>query len=94
VRMTGSIDASSVDDIEPLTTNDLVKMVADDPPGSSAQLEHAVRSVRGEARRRFSEQLNVELAELKNSRGMAAENLPREQQIEVLLGLFVRVGEI
>jgi len=94
VRETGSVDPSSVDDIEPLTTNDLINMVADDPPGSAVELEEAVRAIKGEARRRFSEQLNVELAELKNSRGMAGEDLKREQQVEYLLGLFARVGEI
>jgi hypothetical protein len=61
---------------------------------AAAELEEAVRAIRGEARRRFSEQLNVELAELKNSRGLAGENLKREQQVEYLLGLFARVGEI
>lgn len=94
VRQTGSVDPSSVDDIEPLTTNDLINMVADDPPGSAVELEEAVRAIKGEARRRFSEQLNVELAELKNSRGMAGEDLKREQQVEYLLGLFARLGEI
>lgn len=94
VRQTGSVDPSSVDDLAPLTTADLINMVADDPPGSAVELEDAVRAVRGEARRRFSEQLNVELAELKNSRGMAGEDLKREQQVEYLLGLFARVGEI
>jgi hypothetical protein len=94
VRATGSVDPSGVDDIEPLTTADLVNMVADNPPGSAAELEEAVRALKGEARRRFSEQLNVELAELKNSRGLAGEDLKREQQVEYLLGLFARVGEI
>jgi len=94
VRATGSVDPSGVDDIEPLTTADLVNMVADNPPGSAAELEEAVRAIKGEARRRFSEQLNVELAELKNSRGLAGEDLKREQQVEYLLGLFARLGEI
>jgi len=94
VRQTGSVDPSGVDDLEPLTTADLVNMVADNPPGSAAELEEAVRAIKGEARRRFSEQLNVELAELKNSRGLAGEDLKREQQVEYLLGLFARVGEI
>lgn len=94
VRATGSIDPSNVDDLEPLKPDDLINMVADNPPGSAAELEEAVRAIKGEARRRFSEQLNVELAELKNSRGLAGEDLQREQQVEYLLGLFARLGEI
>lgn len=94
VRATGSVDPSGVDDIAPLNTDDLINMVADNPPGSAAELEEAVRAIKGEARRRFSEQLNVELAELKNSRGLAGEDLQREQQVEYLLGLFARLGEI
>jgi len=38
--------------------------------------------------------LNVELAELKNLRGLAGEDLKREAEIEKLLGLFARLGEI
>lgn len=47
-----------------------------------------------QARRRLTELLFVEQAELKNLRGMAGEDLPREAQIEKLLGLFARLGEI
>jgi len=47
-----------------------------------------------QARKRLSELLNVELAELKNLRGMAGEDLVREADVERLLGLFARLGEI
>ena len=47
-----------------------------------------------EVRRKLTERLNVELAELKNLRGLAGEDLRREAEIEKLLGLFARLGEI
>lgn len=77
-----------------LTPDELLQMYRDDPPGAAAKLEDAVRALKGEARRKLSELLNVELAELKNLRGMAGEDREREQQIEYLLGLFTRLGEI
>jgi len=77
-----------------LTPDELLQMYRDDPPGAAAKLEDAVRALKGEARRKLSELLNVELAELKNLRGMAGEDRTREQQIEYLLGLFTRLGEI
>ncbi len=77
-----------------LEVEDLLEMVVDNPPGSSRHLEDAVRAIRGTSRRRLSELLNVELAELRNARGMVGEDLVREQQIEYLLGLFARLGEI
>lgn len=46
------------------------------------------------AKRRLTELLWVELAELKNLRGVAGEDLKREAEIERLLGLFARLGEI
>ena len=47
-----------------------------------------------DVRRKLTERLNVELAELKNLRGLAGEDLKREAEIEKLLGLFARLGEI
>lgn len=44
-------------------------------------------------RKKFTELLNVELAELQQARGTVGENLKREANIESLLGLFARVGE-
>ena len=77
-----------------LSPQELIDMHRDDPPGAAAKLEDAIRALKGEARRKLSELLNVELAELKNLRGMAGEDREREQQIEYLLGLFTRLGEI
>ena len=45
-------------------------------------------------RKKFTELLNVELAELQQEREGPRENLPREAEIEKLLGLFARVGEM
>jgi hypothetical protein len=77
-----------------LTPDELISMHRDDPPGAAAKLEDAIRALKGDARRKLSELLNVELAELKNLRGMAGEDREREQGIEYLLGLFTRLGEI
>lgn len=46
------------------------------------------------AKRRLTELLWVEQAELRNLRGTDRENLKREAEIERLLGLFARLGEI
>jgi|JI10StandDraft_1071094.scaffolds.fasta_scaffold379189_3 hypothetical protein len=77
-----------------MSPDELIEMHKDNPPGAAQKLEDAVRALKGEARRKLSELLNVELAELKNNRGMAGQDLEREQQIEYLLGLFTRLGEI
>ena len=45
-------------------------------------------------RKKFTELLNVELAELQQERGGPREDLKRENEIEALLGLFARVGEM
>lgn len=45
-------------------------------------------------RRRFTELLNVELAELQLARGGPKEDRRREQKIERLLGIFARAGEM
>lgn len=87
------IDEVRSDSEEP-AVDTLLDMVVDNPPGAARQLEDAVRALKSEPRRRLSELLHVELAELKNSRGLVGEDLVREQQIEYLLGLFARLGEI
>lgn len=74
--------------------DDLLKLVREDPEGSTVKLQDSVRSVRGEQRKHLSELLNKELAVLKNLRGMQGEDLRREADIERLLGLFARLGEI
>lgn len=45
-------------------------------------------------RKKFTELLNVELAELQQERSGPREDLKRENEIEALLGLFARVGEM
>lgn len=91
----GGSELSSVEDAEPLTPDDLINMVSDIPPGSAELIEGAVKSIRGEARKKFTELLNVELAELEQERtiGSARADLKRERDIEYLLGLFARLGE-
>jgi hypothetical protein len=54
----------------------------------------AIGKLSSEKRRRFTELLNIELAELQQLHGAAGENLSRESEIEKLLGLFARVGEM
>jgi hypothetical protein len=54
----------------------------------------AIAKLTREKRRRFTELLNIELAELQQLHGAAGENLKREGEIEGLLGLFASVGEL
>lgn len=63
------------------------------PPEIAALLDNGETLTR-DVRRKLTERLNVELAELKNLRGLAGEDLKREAEIEKLLGLFARLGEI
>jgi len=63
------------------------------PPEIAALLDEGETLTR-DVRRKLTERLNVELAELKNLRGLAGEDLKREAEIEKLLGLFARLGEI
>lgn len=63
------------------------------PPEIAALLDDGETLTR-DVRRKLTERLNVELAELKNLRGLAGEDLKREAEIEKLLGLFARLGEI
>lgn len=63
------------------------------PPEIAALLDDGETLTR-DVRRKLTERLNVELAELKNLRGLAGEDLKREAKIENLLGLFARLGEI
>jgi len=92
-ELKAKIDAVRADE-QSFEVDELLEMVVDNPPGAARQLEDAVRAIRGGSRRRLSELLHVELAELRNSRGLVGEDLVREQQIEYLLGLFARLGEI
>lgn len=81
------VDFGPVED-EP-TTDQLIKEMqeATDPT------HDAVAQMTRAKRKKFTELLNVELAELQQARGTAGENLKREANIEGLLGLFARVGE-
>ena len=67
--------------------------VSNVPPEIAALLDEGETLTR-DVRRKLTERLNVELAELKNLRGLAGEDLKREAEIEKLLGLFARLGEI
>ena len=63
-------------------------------PDEIAALLEDGETLTKDVRRKLTERLNVELAELKNLRGLAGEDLKREAEIEKLLGLFARLGEI
>lgn len=77
---------------------------AEPPPLSPDPVKHMIpeeiRSLMQEgeslssAKRRLTELLWVEQAELRNLRATDRENLKREAEIERLLGLFARLGEI
>lgn len=56
--------------------------------------EDVIQKLTAAKRRKFTELLNVELAELQQERGGPREDLEREAEIEKLLGLFARVGEM
>lgn len=56
--------------------------------------EDVIQKLTKEKRKKFTELLNVELAELQQERGGPREALSREAEIEKLLGLFARVGEM
>lgn len=73
-------DWDTVQDEASLTTADLT--------------EEVIQRLTAAKRKKFTELLNVELAELQQERGGPREDLPREAEIEKLLGLFARVGEM
>ena len=75
---------------EALTPEDLIQSMRNDP----AEAEMVVQKLTKAKRKKFTELLNVELAELQQERGGPREDLPREAEIEKLLGLFARVGEM
>ena len=56
--------------------------------------EEVIQKLTAAKRKKFTELLNVELAELQQERGGPREDLSREAEIEKLLGLFARVGEM
>lgn len=70
-----------------LTTDDLL--------GESDEVaSDVIGKLSRDRRKRFTELLNVEMAELLLSRGGPKEDRKREQKIERLLGIFARVGEM
>lgn len=72
---------------EDITTDDLL--------GESDEVAADVISkLSRDKRRRFTELLNVEMAELQLSRGGPKEDRKREAKIERLLGIFARAGEM
>jgi len=73
-------DWDAVPDEASLTTADLT--------------EEVIQRLTAAKRKKFTELLNVELAELQQERGGPREDLSREAEIEKLLGLFARVGEM
>lgn len=73
-----------------LTTGDLFDLMGSDPEGA----QDVIGKLSGATRRRFTELLNVELAELEQSHGVKGENLKREAAIQKMLGLFARAGEV
>ena len=73
-----------------LTTDDLLTSMRSD----AAVTEDVVQKLSRAKRKKFTELLNVELAELQQERGGPKENLKRENEIEALLNLFARVGEM
>lgn len=73
-----------------LTTDDLFALMnkgVDDA-------QDVIGKLSGGARKRFTELLNVELAELQQAHGGKGENRKREADIEKMLGLFARAGEV
>ena len=76
-----------------VTSDDLLEFMQKDT-GDFEATRDLIAKLSGDKRRRFTELLNVELAELQQKRGAAGEDLKREADIEQLLGLFARVGEM
>ena len=73
-----------------LTTDDLLSSMRSDVEIA----QDVVGKLSRAKRKKFTELLNVELAELQQERGGPKENLKRENEIEALLNLFARVGEM
>ena len=94
-RFPASLDEKLTDYGDPvaeadLTTDDLLTSMRSD----AAVTEDVVQKLSRAKRKKFTELLNVELAELQQERGGPKENLKRENEIEALLNLFARVGEM
>ena len=70
-----------------LTTDDLIAE-------SDEVASDVISKLTRDRRRRITEQLNVELAELQQNRDGPKEDRKREAKIERLLGIFARAGEM
>lgn len=70
-----------------LTTDDLIAE-------SDEVASDVISKLTRDRRRRFTELLNVELAELQQNRDGPKEDRKREAKIERLLGIFARAGEM
>jgi len=70
-----------------LTTDDLLS-------ADNEAVADVVAKLSRQRRKRFTELLNVELAELQQSRNGPHEDRKREAKVERLLGVFARVGEM
>ena len=83
------------DERPPLDAEAEAALTTDDLLGESDDVASDVISkLSRDRRRRFTELLNVELAELQLARGGPKEDRRREQKIERLLGIFARAGEM
>jgi hypothetical protein len=83
-------DWGDVDAEKALKSQDLLDLLGN---GDGAVSDVVGKLTKG-SRKRFTELLNVELAELQLDRGGPREDRKREANIERLLGIFARVGEM
>lgn len=86
-KMADWVDVQAEEDLK---TEDLLNLQR----ANGMEAEQVVQRLTRMKRKKFFELLNVELAELQQERGGPRENLKRESEIESLLGLFARVGEM
>lgn len=88
-------DFPGPDEKPPLDAEAEAALTTDDLLAESDEVASDVISkLSRDRRRRFTELLNVEMAELQLSRGGPKEDRRREQKIERLLGIFARAGEM
>ncbi len=88
-------DLDEDDERPPLDAQAEAALTTDDLLAESDEVASDVISkLSRDRRRRFTELLNVEMAELQLARGGPKEDRRREQKIERLLGIFARAGEM
>jgi hypothetical protein len=86
-KMADWVDVEAEENLKP---GDLLDVMRSNPEAA----EQVVRKLTRSKRKKFTELLNVEQAELLQERGGPREDLKREGEIERLLDLFARVGEM